>query len=104
MDQKRIDELKARISLDPENLLDRFTLLRAYHEGGVWEEAVREGREILRRQPDYLAVHVYLGEALLRSGRKEEAREVLLKGEKLAIQFGHRAPKEGIQRLLKELN
>jgi tetratricopeptide (TPR) repeat protein len=103
VDQKRIADLKARISSDPENLIDRFVLLSAYHEGKAWEEAVGEGREILKRRPDYIAVYVLLGEALLRAGRKEEARELLLKGKELADKFGHRAPKDGIARLLGEL-
>jgi predicted Zn-dependent protease len=104
VDQKRIDDLRTRISDDPDNVLDRFVLLKTYLEGGVWNEAVSQAREILSRQPDYLVVHVYLGEALLRSGKKEEARGVLCHAQEMAIRFGHRAPKEMVERLLAELD
>jgi tetratricopeptide (TPR) repeat protein len=103
VDQKRIDELKARVSADPDDAVGRFVLLSMYHREGAWDDAVREGQEILKRQPEYIAVYILLGEALLRSGQKEEAREFLLRGKILADKFGHRLPKEGIARLLAEL-
>lgn len=102
--KERIEELQKRISEDPENLIDRFVLLSTYCEEKEWSEAVCEGREILERKPDYLAVYIHLGEALLRTGKREEARELLSKGKELAEKFGHLLPKEGIAKLLSELN
>ncbi len=103
MDPRRIGELKARIETDPDNIPDRFVLLKLFFDGQAWTEAIAEGEELLRRQPDHILAHILLGESLLRSGKPAEAREVLLKARELANRFGHPKPKQQIEKLLTEL-
>ncbi len=101
MDQKRIDELKVRIAKFPQNVLDRFVLSKLYYEAGAWQETIQESQEILKLKADYLVVYVQLGDALIKVGKKEEAKEILQKGLQLAIDQRHQGPKEEIERLIK---
>jgi predicted Zn-dependent protease len=103
MDQHRITELKTRIAQFPDNVLDRFVLSKTYYDAFAWEECAKEAAEILKIQPDYLLVHIHLGESLLNLGKKGEAKEVLQKGRALAIAQRHQGPQEEIEELLAQL-
>ncbi|MGH9333498.1 MAG: tetratricopeptide repeat protein [Vicinamibacteria bacterium] len=49
----------------------------AHQKEGRWEEAASGYREILAKEPSFVAARIYLAEALWLSGRKQEAIEEL---------------------------
>jgi len=60
---------------DFEGLLASMALVDDYWKQGVPLTAVEECYRLLERVPDYLVLHLYLGEMLLRQGKIDEAVE-----------------------------
>ena len=60
---------------DFEELLASMAQVEGYWEGGIPLTAVEECYRLLERVPDYLILHLYLGEIFLRQGKIDEAVE-----------------------------
>ncbi len=58
-----------------EGLLASMTLVDGYWKQGIPLTAVEECYRLLERVPDYLVLHLYLGEIFLRQGKIDEAVE-----------------------------
>ena len=89
MSGSRIETLKALISKDPNNPLGRYGLANEYMKQGMYREAIEEIWAYLRLKDDEGAAYRILAEALLRLGRKEEAKEVYRKGIEAALRHGY---------------
>ena len=75
-DDKRIEELRRRIRLDPASVAFAG-LAEEYRKAGRFEEAVAACRAGLRHHPAYVSARVTLGRSLLALGRCEDARTEL---------------------------
>lgn len=89
MTNSRIQFLKALVEKNPNNPLGRYGLANEYFKLGMYEEAIEEVNSYLALQNDEGAVYRMLGEALLKLGRKEEAKEAYRKGIQTAERYGH---------------
>ena len=89
MSNSRIESLKALIEKNPNNPLGRYGLANEYFKMEMYEEAVEELNAYLKLKDDEGAAYRMLGEALLKLGKKEEAKEAYRKGIEAAERHGH---------------
>ncbi|MGH7800570.1 MAG: tetratricopeptide repeat protein [Thermodesulfobacteriota bacterium] len=89
MSDSKIETLKALVEKNPNNPLGRYGLANEYLKLEMYEEAIEEIQAYLRLKEDQGAVYRMLGEALLKLGRKEEAKETYRKGIEAANRHGH---------------
>lgn len=89
MSNSRIESLKSLLQKNPDNPLGRYGLANEYFKMEMYEEAIEELNAYLKLKDDEGAAYRMLGEALLKLGRKEEARETYRKGIETAERHGH---------------
>ena len=89
MSNSKIETLKALVEKNPDNPLGRYGLANEYLKLEMYEEAIMEINAYLKIKDDEGAVYRILGEALLKLGRKEEAKEAYRKGIETAHRHGH---------------
>ena len=84
-----LDKLRKLVALDPADPLSRFALGRKLAEtDDTLAEAVDHLRFSNDHAPDHLATYHVLSDALLRLGRFDEARPVLIEGLRRADAVG----------------
>ncbi len=71
-------ELALALELEPSLLVARRALIRIHSALNEHEYAIDQGRMYLKRRPDDEEIRVVLAQSLIRLGRIEEAKEVLL--------------------------
>lgn len=89
MSDSKIETLKALVEKNPDNPLGRYGLANEYLKLEMYEEAIEQIAAYLKLKDDQGAVYRMLGEALLKLGRKEEAKEAYKKGIETAERHGH---------------
>lgn len=89
MSSSRLESLKGLVRKNPDNPLGRYGLANEYMTLEMYEEAVTEINAYLKLKDDQGAVYRMLGEALLKLGRKEDAKEAYKKGIEAAESHGH---------------
>ena len=89
MSNSKIENLKALVEKNPDNPLGRYGLANEYLKLEMYEEAIEQIEAYLKLKDDQGAVYRMLGEALLKLGRKEEAKEAYKKGIEVAHRHGH---------------
>ncbi|OGE23393.1 MAG: hypothetical protein A2V51_05385 [Candidatus Dadabacteria bacterium RBG_19FT_COMBO_40_33] len=89
MSNSKIENLKALVEKNPDNPLGRYGLANEYLKLEMYEEAIEQIEAYLKLKDDQGAVYRMLGEALLKLGRKEEAKEAYKKGIEAAHRHGH---------------
>lgn len=100
---EQIARYRNMVQGDPEDDLAQFRLGQALMEDGQYAEAVDSFERTLKLSPGFSRVYQYLGECLVKEGRKEQAVEVLTKGWTTADERGDRLPREAIAKLLVSL-
>lgn len=103
MDQKRLQDLLGRIEKHPNNVLDRFVLAKMYHEHEKWSECIKACQEIIHLKPDYLVVHIMLGESLIKVREFSLARDSLHTAKELAARQNHMGMIPEIEELLEQI-
>jgi Fe-S cluster biosynthesis and repair protein YggX len=86
---------------DPTNELAHFSLGKAHLELGRLAEAEGSLRRVLELSPRHSQAHRLLGEALLRSGKREDGIRVLAEGIAIAHEKGEFHPRNQMQELLR---
>lgn len=99
----RIAQFKNMAEADPENELGHFSLGKAYIDAKRFAEAERPLRRVLQLNPAYSKAYELLGKALVESGRRADAVEVLERGYSVAAERGDVMPREQIANMLAEL-
>ncbi len=89
MTNSRIESLKALLEKNPNNPLGRYGLANEYFKLGIYEEAVVEIKKYLELKDDEGAAYRILAEALLKLGRREEAKDAYREGIASAERHGH---------------
>ena len=89
MSNSKIENLKALVEKNPDNPLGRYGLANEYLKLEMYEEAIEQIEAYFKLKDDQGAVYRMLGEALLKLGRKEEAKEAYKKGIEAAHRHGH---------------
>jgi Putative Zn-dependent protease, contains TPR repeats len=89
MSNSRIESLKTLLEKNPDNPLGRYGLANEYMKLEMYEEAISELNAYLELKDDEGAAYRMLGEALIKLGRKEEAKEAYRRGIRAAERHGH---------------
>lgn len=89
MNDSKIETLKTLVEKNPNNPLGRYGLANEYLKLEMYREAIEQIEAYLKLKDDQGAVYRILGEALLKLGKKEEAKEAYRKGIEAAERHGH---------------
>src|SRR4051794_34425988 len=96
----RLDAFRAMLSKNPANALAHFGLANEAMKEGLLEEAVEHYRAYLAAHDDEGNGWQRLGEALVKLGHNEEARQAFERGIDASNRFGHPGMAAEIQDLL----
>ncbi|MCI0453923.1 MAG: tetratricopeptide repeat protein [Candidatus Dadabacteria bacterium] len=89
MSDSKIETLKTLVEKNPNNPLGRYGLANEYMKLEMYREAIEQIEAYLKLKDDQGAVYRILGEALLKLGKKQEAKEAYRKGIEAAERHGH---------------
>jgi tetratricopeptide (TPR) repeat protein len=78
--QSRIEQYQAFLAQDPGNSFARYVIAQEHLKQGNTAEAVAAFRELIARDPDYVAAYYHGGKALERAGDPEAARALYRTG------------------------
>jgi predicted Zn-dependent protease len=78
--QSRRKFLEDFLSKNPDDAFARYGLAMEHVAQDDWQEAEQHFRLLLATHPDYVAGYYHLGQLLVRAGRLDEAKEVLMNG------------------------
>ncbi|HZX15223.1 MAG TPA: tetratricopeptide repeat protein [Thermodesulfobacteriota bacterium] len=101
MSNSKIETLKSLVEKNPNNPLGRYGLANEYLKLEMYEEAIEEIKAYLKLKDDEGAVYRILGEALLKLGRTEEAKEAYRNGIEAANRHGHPGMAQEFEETLK---
>jgi tetratricopeptide (TPR) repeat protein len=96
----RLEMLKSMVAQNPGDSFSRYALALEYRNAGDPEAAIREFRLLIEANPDYAAAYYHGGQALERSGKREEAREMYVKGIEVTTRKGDLHTRSEIQAAL----
>ena len=103
MASNRLETLKNMVAQNPRDSFSRYALALEHRNAGDLEAAVREFRGLIAADPDYAAAYYHAGQALERSGKPEEAREIYQKGIEVTTRKGDLHARSEIQAALELL-
>jgi tetratricopeptide (TPR) repeat protein len=86
--QSRIEQYEAFLAKDPDNSFARYVIAQEYLKAERLDEAVAAFRELLARNPDYVAAYYHGGKALERAGDPEGAGALYRDGIAVAARVG----------------
>jgi Flp pilus assembly protein TadD len=102
--KSRKEQIEAMLAEDPNDPFLRYGLAMEHVSQGADEEAVRCFQELLATAPDYVPAYMQAGQALVRLGRPEQARELWRKGVAVARQAGNQHAADEMQAMLEGLD
>lgn len=79
-DMSRLESVRALVEQDPANSRIRFMLCMEYLGISDWSSALTELRELVRRDPDYVAAYYQAGRASEELGSTGDARDFYQSG------------------------
>jgi tetratricopeptide (TPR) repeat protein len=103
MEPTRIEFLEESLRSDPNSAFVRYALAIEFVNAGRSEEAWTHFEYLLMHHPEYSAVYYQAGKLLVRSGRHEEARQVLTKGIDVTGKQGNLHARSELEAALEEL-
>lgn len=103
MTTPKLDTFRAMVRNNPGNVLARFGLANEAMKAGEWEEAREQLEAYLAGYDDEGNGYGRLAEALVRLGRRDEARAALGRGIAASLRFGHPSMAGEFEARLEEL-
>jgi len=88
------------VAQNPDDSFSRYALALEYRNAGDPEGAIREFRRLIAADPDYAAAYYHGGQALERSGKLDEAREMYRQGIEVTTRKGDLHARNEIQAAL----
>jgi len=76
----RREMLEEFVAQDPDDSFSRYALALELEKGGNGPGAVPQLKEVIARDPSYVAAYYHLGRLLAKTGMLEEARDVYRRG------------------------
>lgn len=99
---ERLQVFTKMAEADPSNELAHFSLGKLHFESGDLAPAEKSLRRTLELSPQHAQAHRFLGDTLLKLGRKDEAVAILKAGVQLAHDRGEFQPRNQMQELLRQ--
>ncbi|MFP6901871.1 MAG: molecular chaperone DnaJ [Opitutales bacterium] len=99
----RSESFRAKVRIDPSNLLFQFSFGQALAEEGKEEEAVGPLSLCVEKKTDWMVPRILLGKCLLRIGEVASAASILNEALALAKSQGHEEPESEIRDLLSDI-
>lgn len=100
----RREILEEFVSQDPDDSFSRYAYALELEKEGMADESVPQLREVIRRDPSYVAAYYHLGRLLTKSGAEDEARDVYTRGLITATAVGDQRSRNEIQEALDMLD
>jgi predicted Zn-dependent protease len=104
MTDNRLDTFRAMIAKNPGNVLARFGLANEAAKAGLWAEAAEHYAAYLAQYDDEGNGWQRMAEALMRLGRRDEARAAFQRGVEASRRFGHTGMAADIEAELEALD
>lgn len=102
--KSRQETLEEFIAADPNDSFSRYALALELEKKGEEASAVLQFREVIVRDPGYVAAYYHLGKVLARIGHTDEARDVYSKGLVAAVAANDQRTSAEIQEALDSLD
>ncbi len=102
--KSRKETLEEFLALDPDDSFSRYALALELEKEGGETDAVAQFREVIARDPGYVAAYYHLGKVLARTNHVDEARDVYSKGLVAATAANDQRTRTEIQEALDALN
>lgn len=99
----RVAMLKEFLNTNPSDSFTRYGLAMEYLKAGSLESALAEFHTLLKINPDYTAGYQMAGQALMKAGSVEDARQMLQDGVAAAIRTGNSHARAEMEGMLMEL-
>lgn len=100
----RKEALEEFVAVDPNDSFSRYALALELEKSGEEADAVLHFREVVSRDPGYVAAYYQLGKVLARTGHTDEAREVYRKGLEVSVAANEQRTSAEIQEALDALD
>ena len=100
----RREALEEFVAIDPNDSFSRYALALELEKSGEETDAVLHFREVISRDPGYVAAYYHLGKVLARTGHADEAREVYRKGLEVSVAANDQRTSTEIQEALDALD
>ncbi len=88
MATNRLEILREMLKQDSANTFARYGLAMEYSKGGDYPRALEEFRALLQQDENYGAAYYHGGQALEKSGKIEEAKQMYEKGIEVTTRKG----------------
>jgi predicted Zn-dependent protease len=98
--QERIDAFKAMADQQPDQEMVWYGLANEYFKLERWDEAAAALRRVVELNTDFTAAYQMLGTALMKQGRRDEARRVWAEGIDVANRTGAWKARQHMEGLL----
>ena len=98
----RVEQFAARVALQPDNPLFRFSLAQALVTASRGDEAIPHLERCVASNAEWMMPRIMLGKLLLQAGRRAEARKLLAEALALAVAQSHEDPERELRALLAE--
>ena len=76
----RTTTLQELLAQDPNNTLARYGLAMEYSNAGHFDSALQEFGKLISANPDYPAAYFMAAQTLVKAGRGEDAKKMLVDG------------------------
>ena len=103
MEKTRLEMLEETLRATPDNAFVRYGLAMEFKNAGRDQEAWQHFDYLLRNHPDYWAAYYQAGALLVKMGRRDEARQVMLKGVQITGQLNNLHAQSELQAALGDL-
>ena len=102
--KSRKETLEEFVAADPNDSFSRYALALELEKEGEEANAVVQFRQVIDRDPSYVAAYYHLGKLLARTGHGYEARDVYRKGLIAAVAANDQRTSTEIQEALDALD
>jgi len=99
----RIAALTEVLTANPEDAFTRYGLAMEYSKAGQIEEALKEYKTLIEKNPDYTPAYFMAAQTLARASRVDEAKRWLVDGISSASRTGNTHAQSEMTAMLEEL-
>ena len=99
----RIAMLSEILATNPEDSFARYGLAQEYSNAGRIEDALREFKTLIEKNPDYTPAYFMAAQALAKVSRFDEAKRMLVDGVSSARRTGNTHAQSEMTGMLEEL-